>query len=63
MTMPALDKKKGEITFRNICSHGSRPLVQEELTAATRSDNIYIRFMLKAALAGRSGNGLIKLYQ
>lgn len=57
------DKKKGEISFRHICTHGSRPLSQDELMAATRNDNIYIRFMLKAALASRSGHGLIKLYQ
>lgn len=57
------NKDKGEINFRHICSSGSRPLTQEEVASAVHQDNMYLRFMLKIALASRSGYGNIKLYQ
>jgi hypothetical protein len=56
------NKDKGEIRIRQNCDSGSRKLLRDEIIAASSPENIYLRFMLKAALANNSGSGLVKLY-
>jgi hypothetical protein len=56
------NKDKGEIRIRQSCDSGSRKLSKDEIIAASSSENIYLRFMLKAALANNSGLSLVKLY-
>jgi hypothetical protein len=56
------NKDKGEIRIKQSCDSGSRKLTQDEITKASSPENIYLRFMLKAALANNSGSGLVKLY-
>lgn len=56
------DSAKGEIRILSSCDFGSRSLSVAEVSAAANSSNIYLRFMLKAALANNSSFSLIKLY-
>ena len=57
------NKTKGEIKFKANCDTQSSKLSQSEVTSASSSENVYLRFMLKVAIENYSGNELIKLYE